>query len=292
MTNTTFPVTSFLRFTFAISIFLAVTISFVYTQAHGANQQDRQNQAASASSSDGRKVFETTCAACHGLDGRGGERGPNIVTRQEVLRRSDAELLHLLQEGLPESGMPPFESLGAARLKSVLAHLRSLQGASRAASLPGNPQNGKVLFSGKARCTECHMVSGRGGFLGSDLTSYAASRSAEDMREAVIQPNKYLDPKLRTIVATTRNGHKFTGIARNEDNFSLQLQTADGAFHLFNKADLEHLEYQPTSLMPADYGTTLSPAELDDLISYLANAAITSKQNGDLAKAWEDENDD
>jgi len=60
-----------------------------------------------------------------------------------------------------------------------------------------------------------------------------------------------------------------TGIARNEDNFSLQLQTADGAFHSFVKSDLKSLEHQPRSLMPADYGTSLSPAEIDDIVSYL-----------------------
>ena len=65
----------------------------------------------------------------------------------------------------------------------------------------------------------------------------------------------------------------FTGIARNEDNFTLQLQTLDGTFHFFQKAELEHLEYQPSSIMPADYGTKLSGAELDDLISYLVHVA-------------------
>jgi hypothetical protein len=69
--------------------------------------------------------------------------------------------------------------------------------------------------------------------------------------------------------ARTRSGEKFTGAIRNEDNFSLQLQTADGVFHFVMKADLESLEYQPQATMPTDYGEQLSPQELDDVVSYL-----------------------
>src|SRR5256885_9825619 len=46
---------------------------------------------------------------------------------------------------------------------------------------------------------------------------------------------------------TTREGLQFTGIARNEDNFSLQLQSLDGAFHLFAKSDLQHRSEEHTS---------------------------------------------
>src|SRR6202040_2272803 len=34
----------------------------------------------SARHSRGQQLFATTCAACHGLDGMGGARAPNIVT--------------------------------------------------------------------------------------------------------------------------------------------------------------------------------------------------------------------
>ena len=82
----------------------------------------------------------------------------------------------------------------------------------------------------------------------------------------------------RTVLVTTLDGREFTGIARNEDNFSLQMQTLDGAFHLFAKANLKHLEYQPKSLMPSDYGSVLSPGELDDLVSFLLRTAQTAEQ--------------
>jgi putative heme-binding domain-containing protein len=121
------------------------------------------------------------------------------------------------------------------------------------------------------------MVNGSGGFLGADLSSYGSHVSIEEIRSAITDPDKDLDPRARTVLVTTREGRQFTGIARNEDNFSLQLQSLDGTFHLLAKADLQHLEYQPKSLMPSDYGSVLSASELDDLVSYLVRTAQASK---------------
>jgi cytochrome c oxidase cbb3-type subunit 3 len=222
-------------------------------------------------------MFESVCATCHGLDGRGGERGPNVATRAEVQQLSDADTLRILQAGIPAAGMPPFGALGVPKLQAVMAYLRILQGGGKAAFIPGDPQRGKSLFFGKAGCASCHMVNGSGGFLGADLSSYGSNVSIEEIRSAITDPDKDLDPRSRTVLVTTREGRQFTGIARNEDNFSLQLQSLDGTFHLLAKSDLEHLEYQPKSLMPSDYGSALSAGELNDLVSYLVRTAQASK---------------
>src|SRR5439155_6125145 len=107
------------------------------------------------------KVFAATCAGCHGLDGRGGERGPNIATRQEVSRRSDAELLQTLRNGIPASGMPSFAGLGDGKLGAMVSYLRTLQGKNATAPISGNVQHGESLFFGKARCSDCHSINGK-----------------------------------------------------------------------------------------------------------------------------------
>ena len=76
-----------------------------------------------------------------------------------------------------------------------------------------------------------------------------------------------------------RDSQKLSGIIRNEDNFSLQLQSFDGSFHLLNKSDVNKFEFLPDPIMPKDYGTTLSSSEIDDLVSYLVTAA-TASQSG------------
>ena len=84
---------------------------------------------------------------------------------------------------------------------------------------------------------------------------------------------RQLEQRDHAVSVVTRGGEKFTGLARNEDNFSLQLQTPDGAFHLFVKSDLERIDHLPGSPMPADYSKRLSAREMNDLVSFLLRSA-------------------
>jgi cytochrome c oxidase cbb3-type subunit 3 len=225
----------------------------------------------------GRKTFVTACAGCHGLDGRGGKHSPNIATRREVLRLSDAQLSGIIRNGTPSGEMPGFgASLDDSQIIAVTAYLRTLQGNVSLARFPGDPENGKALFFGKAGCSECHMVSGQGGFIAADLSAYAASRSSADIRNAIVNPERNLDPHARTAVVLTRGGERFAGFIRNEDNFSVQLQTLDGAFHMFERSGLQSVEYQQKPLMPADYAQKLASRDLNDLVSFLMRAASAS----------------
>jgi cytochrome c oxidase cbb3-type subunit III len=79
--------------------------------------------------------------------------------------------------------------------------------------------------------------------------------------------------------ATTRSGEKYVGMIRNEDNFSVQLQTLDGTFHFVQKSDLETLQYNSGTLMPTDHASTLSPSELNDVVSYLMSVADTTSES-------------
>jgi putative heme-binding domain-containing protein len=120
------------------------------------------------------------------------------------------------------------------------------------------------------------MVNGAGGFFAADLSTYAKGRTESKIREAILSPNKDLDTRRGTVAVTTAAGQTYRGIIRNEDNFSLQMQTPDGAFHFFEKCDLTKITHEPASLMPADYGSKLTNAEIDDLVSFLAQAAANA----------------
>jgi cytochrome c oxidase cbb3-type subunit 3 len=240
----------------------------------------------------GKAIFATTCAGCHGLDGRGGERGPNIVTRPETRRLSNADITHVIEDGSPSKKMPGFgRSLNDAKIHAIILYVRSLQGTENAAAMPGDADEGKSIFFGKASCSECHMVDGAGGFLGSDLTVYALGRPAGEVREAIANPNKNLEQRDRAVSVVTRSGEKFTGLARNEDNFSLQLQTPDGAFHLFMKSDLERIERLPGSPMPADYSKRLSAREMNDLVSFLLRSAQSKESQASHASGHKKDDD-
>ena len=229
----------------------------------------RTSDASGTRQTEAAATFAGVCASCHGLDGRGGERGPDLATQPDVARKTDAELIKILRDGKTAAGMPSFASQGATRLSALVAYLRMLQGSSKGAPLPGDPERGKALFYGAARCSQCHMVNGQGGFYGADLTAYAARISADEVRAAIVDPNKDLDPRRGLVTVSLADSTTLVGLLRNQDNFSLQLQTPDGVFHLLNKSDIRSFSYKGTSAMPSDYGAILSHQELNDLVSYL-----------------------
>jgi putative heme-binding domain-containing protein len=253
-----------------ISIALTATLVSFAAMLRAQDQPSvRTSDSSGTRQTEAAATFAGVCASCHGLDGRGGERGPDLATQPDVARKTDAELIKILRDGKTAAGMPSFASQGAARLSALVAYLRMLQGSSKGAPLPGDPARGKALFYGAARCSQCHMVNGQGGFYGSDLTAYAARISADEVRAAIVDPNKDLDPRRGLVTASLADSTTLVGLLRNQDNFSLQLQTPDGVFHLLNKADIRSLSYEGRSAMPSDYGALISREELNDLVSYL-----------------------
>jgi len=224
----------------------------------------------SAVAAAGRKSYETHCAMCHGLDARGGEHAPGIANSREVQGKSDKALFQIIRGGLPAGGMPSFPNLSENQIEAVVKYLRSLSGAASLENLKGDPLRGEKLFFGKAQCSDCHMLAGKGGFIGPDLSDFAIAHSPQKIREAIVRPNQKPLPGEQVINVETVEGQKLSGLVRNEDNFSMQLQGIDGKFHLLMKSEITKVENTGHSLMPADYGTRLSAEELDDLISFIA----------------------
>lgn len=261
--------------------FLAPLLLFVASSlawGHRAPRLPGQASDAKQGHDEGRHAFESRCAGCHGLDGRGGERAPDLATRPSARRRSDTELFQIIQSGIPARGMPSFATLDSSRIHALVNYLRLLQGNLGGAKVSGDAQQGKALFFGKARCSDCHMVEGAGGFIAADLSTYGRTRAPEEIRAAItMKQNKSKGTADSLTTVTTRDGQTFSGVLRNEDNFSIQLQTLDGAFHLFTRTELQSLVRSSEPLMPSNYGSTLSPNEIDDLISFLVTSARGGK---------------
>jgi cytochrome c oxidase cbb3-type subunit III len=231
------------------------------------------SQAKKVGRPDVKATFESICASCHGLDAHGSERGPDIASRQEVVDKSDAELAEILKNGKTASGMPSFAAFGNSQIAALVAYLRKLQGVGDETPLPGDFANGKTLFFGTAKCSSCHMANGQGGFFGKDLTFYASRMNADEVRTRVVAPDKYLDARHGMVTVVLSDSVTISGMVRNEDNFSLQVQTPDGAFHLLNKSDIRSKTYAGRSAMPSDYASRLSAKDLNDLVSYLLRVA-------------------
>jgi putative heme-binding domain-containing protein len=226
-----------------------------------------------APSDAGQQIFSSTCAPCHGLDGKGGEHGPDIAGNPRIQRLSNQDLLNIVRNGIVSGGMPAFgATFTAPQIEAVVAWLRSLQGKKSTAALRGDPVAGRALFFGRAGCSECHMVAGKGGFIAPDLTNYGASREPSEIREGILNPQRFVRPGRGLVNVDTKAGKSFSGLVRNEDNFSLQLQERDGQFVFLDKRDILRVTPEPSGLMPGDYGSRLTGAEIDNLVRFLASA--------------------
>lgn len=215
----------------------------------------------------GRQKFEAHCSNCHGLDGRGGEHAPNVATNPAVQGLTDSDIARIIHTGIRAKGMPGFEHLSDADTKSIVGYLRVLGGAIHSVISGGNPRRGEDLFFGKAGCGACHMMTGTGGFLGSDLTAYGKTHEPEELRSFLLSPAQGGESKLVEIV--TRQGERLSGAVRNEDNFSLQLLGSDGRFHMLMKSEIEKLDRNESDVVHSERAQRLAAAELEDLIMYL-----------------------
>jgi len=132
------------------------------------------------------------------------------------------------------------------------------------------------------------MVAGEGGFIASDLSAYARVHSVKQIRDDITKPADGQNGRVRLVTATLHGGEKYVGRVRDEDNFSVQLETLDGAFHFMSKSDIESLEYDSKPLMPSDYSSRLEPGELDDIVSYLMSVAGASESGAHTkVEEWE-----
>jgi cytochrome c oxidase cbb3-type subunit 3 len=259
------------RYCSHIWIGLALLLCAGLASSSLAQQHDFWGEGPKTAATPGQRTFNANCAGCHGLDGRGGDKGPNIAA--SVL--SDAQLSTIISKGIAGTAMPGFPDLSQRQIRAIIGSLRTLQGKLEERTPPGDGARGKVIFFGKGECSNCHTFSGEGGFLGPDLSAYGSDISAKAIRDEILRPDRVARAGYRSALITTRNGNRLEGVIRNEDNFSLQLLAPNGSFHFLQKSDLQKIEQPGQSLMPTNYRERLTSTELNDLVSYLMNAVFT-----------------
>jgi len=223
----------------------------------------------------GQALFATACAACHGTTGEGG-RGPNIADGRLVRRLTDDEMFRSIQKGVPGTEMAAFP-FPDDQIRQLVAYIRSLSAPAFETSVPGDPEAGAALFYGKAGCTECHAIAGRGGLLGPDLSNIGLQRPVRRLREALLDPSARLTDGFRPVTVTTTDRRRISGVARNYTNYSLQLLDAQGRLHLLRQTEWLAVELGRDSPMPADYARRLTGAEIDNLIAFLSRQAAARR---------------
>jgi cytochrome c oxidase cbb3-type subunit III len=235
----------------------------------------------------GEFQFRINCAFCHGLGARGGGRGPDLTRAHKRHGDSDADLFNTINNGVPGTAMPANGTTGQGvgmtnqEIWQVITYLRSVQ--VKAPEKPlGDVVHGKELFFGDANCSGCHMVQGKGGRLGPNLTSVGGIRTPEYIVDSVRNPSRRIAQGLleatkefpqeyETVTVVTSDGKEIKGVALNEDSFSVQLMDASENVYMFEKDKLRSFTKSRTSLMPAYDTSLLSDKDLQDIVAYLVS---------------------
>jgi putative heme-binding domain-containing protein len=222
----------------------------------------------------GAKLWATSCAGCHGPDGSGG-RGPNLVRRDLWHPLSDEAIHKAIRDGVPGTDMPPTK-LAEDDTWRLVAFVKSLTGPAAENKVPGDVEAGSAIFWGAAAgCSNCHSIRGKGGRMGPDLSDVGGSRQLPAIREAILEPSRDLFTfGQEGIVVTLRSGKKIEGVARNRNNYSLQVVDRAGSLHMISMLDVAQLELFSRSPMPGDYGKRLSKTDLQNLLAFLARQTV------------------
>jgi cytochrome c oxidase cbb3-type subunit III len=224
----------------------------------------------------GAVLFRQECTYCHGVSARGGMRGPDLTAGTWTHGGTDSELATTISVGVPGTAMPP-NKLTEEEIWQLITYIRTLQ--QPLAAQTGDARRGESLFFGTTRCSSCHMVNGRGGRLGPELTRVGSARSRAYLVESIREPGRHLTENLSvgdettrkydTVTLVTADGTTIVGVPMNEDTFTVQVMDASERVHSVQKKTLKSFKHEDRSLMPAYDTNRLSASDLDDVVAYL-----------------------
>ena len=137
---------------------------------------------------------------------------------------------------------------------------------SDAAISEADPSQGELVY--QRTCFACHMMHGKGGVIGPDLTGSNRTNTAY-LLSNILDPNADIQDDYKTIVITTNDGRTYSGniIAENDRNVSLRVVGQDPIS--ISTSKIQNREVTTKSMMPDGLLNYLSDVEVLNLVAYL-----------------------
>ncbi|MDA8775733.1 c-type cytochrome [Opitutales bacterium] len=134
-------------------------------------------------------------------------------------------------------------------------------------------QNGNILY--EQQCASCHMLYGKGGKLGPDLTG-SGRTNLDYLLENIVDPNSAVSVDYRMNILHLKDGRVLSGMIVGQDRNSLTLRMPSSEI-VVSKSIIKTRETLSHSIMPVGLLDNLSREERRDLIAYLMNPVQVGK---------------
>ena len=128
-----------------------------------------------------------------------------------------------------------------------------------------NLKNGSFLY--EQICAGCHVLYGKGGKLGPDLTGSGRS-NLDYLLENIVTPSSAVSADYQMTILRLKDGQVLSGMIAGQDRNSLTLRMP-GSERIVSKSSIESREALSNSIMPMGLLDNLSKYERRDLIGYL-----------------------
>ncbi len=259
-----------LMFRWAVAVFVVAAGAGTWT-ARPSAQEPHNEFATQFDIRLGERIFGQRCSRCHGQDARGNDEtgAPDLTTGRFNNASSPAGLFKVIREGISGTAMLPISpDTPDTTVWQIVSFLESRSTDPIGVDLPGTASAGQQVYNGKGDCGSCHILDGKGGRQGPDLSHVGERRDPSELKAALIDPNAEVTPRWWTIRVTRQDGSVIEGLRMGEDTFSVRVIDADANLWSFQKGDVRSVERTESSTMPS-YGEKLTASEVDDLVAYL-----------------------
>lgn len=232
----------------------------------------------------------------------------------ECITDPDAYVVETFSPGVMPIVYKPPIGLNGEEVKAVMSYLVSLDGededmdylmshsipkkildavASAADAVPfepyfeGDAEYGEEIFwdpESIAPCAKCHSVGDKGGTVGPNLTTIAATQTPNYILESILDPSAVIVGGFETVLIVTNDGRYIDGIDKGEGDEGYSVLTGDGEIVTIPMAEIEEVAPQSTSMMPGNFRELMTMDDFHNILAYVLTLTGEEEGEGETAE--------